>query len=89
MHPDLFGKHPTAQQENEKSLKSLKNYVDTLISDKARPNPKDVKFYIKPRTKEEKVLIFSLNVGNCGETTFELLNQIFPVVTSRHSFVIT
>ena len=54
VHPDLFGKHPEAQEQNEKSLKTLKNYVDFLTERKI-PNPKDVTFFIKPRTQEEKV----------------------------------
>ena len=49
VHPDLFGKYPKAQTENEKSLKILKNYVETLVHDKDRPNPKEVKFFVKPR----------------------------------------
>ena len=49
VHPDLFGKHPQEQVENDKSLKILKNYVDTLVHDKKRPNPKEVKFFVKPR----------------------------------------
>ena len=59
VHPDLFGKHPEAQEQNEKSLKTLKNYVDFLTERKI-PNPKDVTFFIKPRTQEEKVF-FSNN----------------------------
>ena len=55
VHPDLFGKYPEAQDQNEKSLKTLKNYVD-VISERKRPNPKDVMFFMKPRTQEEKVL---------------------------------
>ena len=55
VHPDLFGKHPEAQAENEKSMKTLKNYVDTLVIENKVPNPKDVSFYIKPRSLEEKV----------------------------------
>ena len=57
VHPDLFGKHPAAQAENEKSLQTLKNYVDTLVTDRRRPNPEDVTFFIKPRTQIEKVSI--------------------------------
>ena len=49
VHPDLFGKYPKAQTENEKSLKILKNYVETLVHEKNRPNPKEVKFFVKPR----------------------------------------
>ena len=55
VHPDLFGRHPAAQAQNEKSLQTLTNYVDTLVTERKRPNPKDVTFFIKPRTKEEKV----------------------------------
>ena len=42
VHPDLFGKYPKEQIQNEKSLKILKNYVDTLVHDKKRPNPSEV-----------------------------------------------
>ena len=49
VHPDLFGKYPKEQTENDKSLKILKNYVETLVHDKNRPNPKEVKFFVKPR----------------------------------------
>ena len=54
VHPDLFGKYPKEQTENEKSLKTLKNYVDTMVSEKKKPNPKDVQFYVKPRTLQQK-----------------------------------
>merc|ERR1719186_311754 len=54
VHPDLFGKHPEAQAQNEKSLKTLNHYVETLVGDTKPPNPKDVAFFIKPRTLEEK-----------------------------------
>lgn len=54
VHPDLFGKYPKEQVENEKSLKTLKNYVDTMVNDKKKPNPKDVQFYVKPRTLQQK-----------------------------------
>ena len=40
VHPDLFGKYPQEQVENDKSLKILKNYVETLVHDKNKPNPK-------------------------------------------------
>ena len=49
VHPDLFGKYPKEQTENEKSLQVLKNYVDTLVQHKQKPNPKEVKFFVKPR----------------------------------------
>ena len=49
VHPDLFGKYPREQTENEKSLKILKNYVDTLVHDKKKPNPAEVKFFVRPR----------------------------------------
>ena len=49
VHPDLFGKYPREQDENEKSLQILKSYVDTLIHDKKKPNPKEVKFFVKQR----------------------------------------
>jgi len=49
VHPDLFGKFPQEQNENEKSLKILKNYVDSLLHDKKKPNPIEVKFFVKPR----------------------------------------
>jgi len=49
VHPDLFGKFPQEQSENEKSLKILKNYVDSLLHDKKKPNPVEVKFFVKPR----------------------------------------
>ena len=49
VHPDLFGKFPTEQNQNEKSLKILKNYVDTLLHEKKKPNPAEVKFFIRPR----------------------------------------
>ena len=49
VHPDLFGKFPREQTENEKSLKILKNYVDTLVHDKKKPNPAEVKFFVRPR----------------------------------------
>jgi len=54
VHPDLFGKYPKEQAENEKSLKTLKNYVETMANEKKRPNPKDVQFYVKPRTLQQK-----------------------------------
>jgi len=54
VHPDLFGKYPQEQTVNEKSLKTLKNYVDTMINEKKRPNPKDVQFFVKPRTVQQK-----------------------------------
>ena len=58
VHPDLFGKYPQEQVENEKSLKVLKNYVDSLLHDKKKPNPKEVKFFVKPRglVKDKSVL---------------------------------
>ena len=49
VHPDLFGKFPAEQSQNEKSLKILKNYVDTLLYEKKKPNPAELKFFIKPR----------------------------------------
>ena len=55
VHPDLFGKHPKAQKSNEKNLKTLNNYVEILVKDQKRPNPKDVHFFIKPRIQEKKV----------------------------------
>ena len=60
VHPDLFGKYPQEQVENEKSLKVLKNYVDTLLHDKKRPNPKEVKFFVKPRglVKDKRLMKF-------------------------------
>jgi len=54
VHPDLFGKYPNEQAKNEDALKSLKHYVDTLVVDKKKPNPKKMMFYIKPRTAQEK-----------------------------------
>jgi len=63
VHPDLFGKHPKAQHLNEKNLKTLKNYVDTLVIDRKRPNPKDVSFFIKPRSQEEKERAILRSVG--------------------------
>ena len=63
VHPDLFGKHPAAQAENERSLQTLKNYVDTLVTDRRRPNPEDVTFFIKPRTQIEKVSIKKFNTN--------------------------
>jgi len=54
IHPDLFGKHPKEQEVNEKSLKTLKNYVDTLLNEKKKPNPKEVQFFVKPRTLQQK-----------------------------------
>jgi len=58
VHPDLFGKYPQEQVENDKSLKVLKNYVDSLLHDKKKPNPKEVKFFVKPRglVKDKSVL---------------------------------
>lgn len=53
VHPDLFGKHPPEQVENEKNLKTLKNYVDTLVN-KERPNPKNVNFFVLPRSTEKR-----------------------------------
>lgn len=50
VHPDLFGKYPREQVENERNLKTLKNYVDTMVG-KRRPNPKEVQFFVKPRTQ--------------------------------------
>ena len=49
VHPDLFGKYPSEQTENERSLKILKNYVDILVHDKKKPNPAEVKFFVRPR----------------------------------------
>jgi len=54
VHPDLFGKYPNEQIANENALKTLKHYVDTLVLEKKKPNPKKIMFYIKPRTALEK-----------------------------------
>ena len=64
VHPDLFGKYPKEQAENEKSLKTLKNYVDTMANEKKKPNPKDVQFYVKPRTlqQKERNILLSLKI---------------------------
>ncbi|XP_023321080.1 T-cell activation inhibitor, mitochondrial [Eurytemora carolleeae] len=80
VHPDLFGKHPEAQEQNEKSLKTLKNYVDFLTERKI-PNPKDVTFFIKPRTQEEKDKLvlrsvsIRLNEKNIRRTVLTILKQ--------------
>jgi len=64
VHPDLFGKYPKEQVENEKSLKTLKNYVDTMLTEKKKPNPKDVQFFVKPRTlqQKERNILLSLKI---------------------------
>ena len=64
VHPDLFGKYPKEQTENEKSLQVLKNYVDTLVHNKQRPNPKEVKFFVKPRgqTIKDKTPLPSIRI---------------------------
>ena len=65
VHPDLFGKHaftssiglddnspgkyPNEQSENEVNLKTLKNYVDMIAEGKKRPNPSDVRFFVRPK----------------------------------------
>ena len=65
VHPDLFGKHafsssiglrkrytgkyPKEQSENEVNLKTLKNYVDVIAEGKKRPNPSDVRFFVRPK----------------------------------------
>ena len=65
VHPDLFGKHvfssriglhnqctgkyPNEQSENEVNLKTLKNYVDMMAEGKKRPNPSDVRFFVRPK----------------------------------------
>merc|ERR1719510_2660248 len=56
VHPDLFGKYPREQRLNENALKTLKSYVDTLVSAAGRdkPNPARLTFFVKPRTAEEK-----------------------------------
>ncbi len=51
VHPDLFGRFPDEREVNEKSLKTLRAYVDGLVAydGQRRPGPAKVKFYIKPR----------------------------------------
>jgi len=49
VHPDLFGKYPNEQSENEVNLKTLKNYVDMMAEGKKRPNPSDVRFFVRPK----------------------------------------
>jgi len=81
VHPDLFGKHPEAQALNEKNMKTLKNYVDTLVTEKKVPNPKDVSFYIKPRSLEDKeknhlkIVRIRLKDVNIRETVLTILKQ--------------
>eukprot|EP00088_Acartia_fossae_P032616 TRINITY_DN3337_c0_g1_i1.p1 TRINITY_DN3337_c0_g1~~TRINITY_DN3337_c0_g1_i1.p1 ORF type:complete len:512 (-),score=88.29 TRINITY_DN3337_c0_g1_i1:290-1825(-) len=81
VHPDLFGKHPDAQKENDKNMKTLKNYVETLVSEKKRPNPKDVSFFIKPRTLEDKeknylkTIRIRLKDGSIRDTVLTILGQ--------------
>ena len=62
VHPDLFGKYPNEQTENERSLKILKNYVDTLVHDKKKPNPAEVKFFVRPRGARKDLLLPSIKI---------------------------
>ena len=43
------GKYPKEQSENEVNLKTLKNYVDMIAEGKKRPNPSDVRFFVRPK----------------------------------------
>ena len=60
VHPDLFGKYPAEQAANEQAMKALKSYVDSQGREEGgqkqqqRPNPKNLTFYLRPRTQEEK-----------------------------------
>ena len=56
VHPDLFGKHPKEQAENEVNLKTLKNYVDTMVDGHRKPNPKDVRFFVRSKTVSKAAL---------------------------------
>ena len=46
---EISGKYPKEQSENEINLKTLKNYVDMIAEGKKRPNPSDVRFYVRPK----------------------------------------
>ena len=70
VHPDLFGKYPKEQSQNEKSLKILKNYVDTLVNDKTKPNPAEVKFFVRPG-------------GAGGSSRKEVTSSLLPSVKIR------
>ena len=48
MHPDLFGRYPRERATNEKSLQTLKSYVDAMVKDRQRQQPVTVRFFLKP-----------------------------------------
>ena len=55
VHPDLLAKFPKERQVNEKSLQSLKMYLNVMLDErKVVQNPVYTTFYIKPRTQREK-----------------------------------
>lgn len=62
VHPRPVWQAPKAQHLNEKNLKTLKNYVDTLVIDRKRPNQRRLLF-IKPRLQEEKERAILRSVG--------------------------
>ena len=55
VHPDLLAKFPKERQVNEKSLQSLKMYLNVMLDErKVVQTPVYTTFYIKPRTQREK-----------------------------------
>ena len=48
VHPDLFGRFPKEQSVNEHSMKQLKSFLDTILSEGKTPKPVRVKFYLRP-----------------------------------------
>ncbi len=49
VHPDLFGRFPEERAVNERSLKTLRSYVDSMVADRVVPQPARLKFYLRPR----------------------------------------
>jgi len=52
VHPDLFGRFPDERATNEKSLKHLRSYVDTMVAERKRPKPVTLKFYLRPADRK-------------------------------------
>ncbi|VDP47134.1 unnamed protein product [Soboliphyme baturini] len=56
VHPDFFGRYPEVRLVNENSLKSLNNYLDSLIRGKPVCSAKKLTFYLRSKASPSEML---------------------------------
>ncbi len=86
VHPDLFGRFPDERAVNERSLMTLRAYVDKMVADKQRPPGAKVKFYLKPKSSSPstgqlcraglKTVDITLDASGVREVVTNILKEV-------------